>query len=119
VLGKGRKVREVPIKSGTLDALRAWLACRGTASGPLVCWVRRGGRLELRRLAPQAILRVCEKRGREAGISGFVAHDLRRTYISALLDLGAHFADRERLFRPIVNAHSGDRERSGATLVRG
>jgi hypothetical protein len=29
----------------------------------------------------------------------------------------AHFADRERLFRSIVNAHSGDRERSGATLV--
>ena len=31
--------------------------------------------------------------------------------------LYAHFADRERLFRSIVNAHSGDRERSGATLV--
>jgi hypothetical protein len=31
----------------------------------------------------------------------------------------AHFADCERLFRSIVNAHSGDRERSGATLVSG
>jgi integrase len=88
VHGKGQKIREVPVKSGSLDALRAWLTCRGTGPGPLLCRVRRGGRVELRRLAPQAILRVCEKRGREAGIPGFVAHDLRRTYISALLDLG-------------------------------
>lgn len=88
VSGKGRKVREVPIKGGTLEALRAWLPYRGVAPGPLVCPVRKGGRVGLRRLAPQAILRVCEKRGREAGIQGFVAHDLRRTYISALLDRG-------------------------------
>ncbi len=31
----------------------------------------------------------------------------------------AHFADCERSFRSIVNTDSGDRERSGATLVRG
>jgi integrase len=51
-----------------------------------VCPVRKGGTVELRRLAPQAILRVCEKRAAEAGIKEFAAHDLRRTYISALLD---------------------------------
>jgi integrase len=88
VHGKGRKLREVPVKNGTLDALRAWLACRGYEPGPLVCPVRKGGRVELRRLAPQAILRVCEKRAQEAGIKEFAAHDLRRTYISALLDQG-------------------------------
>jgi integrase len=88
VHGKGNKVREVPIKGGTLEAIRAWLGCRGAEPGPLVCPVGKGGRVELRRLAPQAILRVCEKRGREAGIAGFAAHDLRRTYISALLDQG-------------------------------
>lgn len=92
VLGKGHKVREVPIKNGTLDALRAWLSRRGTEPGPLVTRVRKGGRVELRRLAPQAVLRVCEKRGREAGTPGFVAHDLRRTYISALLDGGVDLA---------------------------
>jgi len=31
----------------------------------------------------------------------------------------AHFADRERSFRSIVNTHFGDRERSGATLDGG
>jgi integrase len=88
VLGKGRKVREVPIKGGTLEAIRAWLACRGLESGPLVCPVRKGGRVVVQRLAPQGVLRVCEKRAQEAGVPEFAAHDLRRTYISALLDQG-------------------------------
>ena len=67
VLGKGRKVREVPIKGGTLEAIRAWLACRGVEPGPLVCPVRKGGRVVVQRLAPQGVLRVCEKRAWEAG----------------------------------------------------
>jgi len=88
VHGKGKKVREVPVKGGTLEAIRAWLSYRGGEPGPLVCPVGKGGRVELRRLAPQSIRRVCEKRGREAGLAGFAAHDLRRTYVSTLLDQG-------------------------------
>ncbi len=88
VHGKGRKIREVPIKGGTIEALEAWLVHRGTEPGPLVCPIRKGGRIALRRLAPQTILSVCEKRAREAAVSGFTAHDLRRTYVSALLDQG-------------------------------
>jgi integrase len=88
VHGKGHKIREVPIKGGTIEALEAWLVHRGDEPGSLVCPIRKGGRIEPGRLAPQAILRVCEKRGREAGISGFTAHDLRRTYVSVLLDQG-------------------------------
>jgi integrase len=88
VHGKGNKVREVPIKGGALEAVREWLARRGGEPGPLSCPVSKDGRVELRRLAPQAVLRVCEKRGGEAALAGFAAHDLRRTYISALLDQG-------------------------------
>ena len=40
-------------------------------------------------------------------------HEGREFRRSPLL---AHFADRERSFRSIVNTHFGDRERSGATL---
>jgi len=88
VLGKGNKVREVPIKGGTLETIRAWFGYRGSEPGPLVCPVNKSTRVTLKRVAPQAILRVCEKRGREARVPGFVAHDLRRTYISTLLDQG-------------------------------
>src|SRR5262249_7668965 len=90
--GKGNKVREVPIKGGTLEAIRAWLGYRGTEPGPLVCPVGKGGRIELRRLAPQAILRVGEKRGEGAGVPDFAGHDLRRSYDSALLDRGVDLA---------------------------
>jgi len=88
VHGKGRKVREVPVKGGTLEALRAWLVVRGGEPGPLVYPVRKGGRVVPGRLASQAVLRVCEKRGRQAGLADFGAHDLRRTYISTLLSRG-------------------------------
>src|SRR5262249_2633312 len=84
----GNKVREVPIKGGTLEAIRAWLGPRNAEPGPLLCPVGKGGRIVMKHLAPQAILRVCEKRGREAGVQEFAAHDLRRTYISALLERG-------------------------------
>ncbi len=74
-----------------LEPVRGSRPLRGRALEPhevVVCPVGKGGRVELRRLAPQGILRVCEKRGREAGIAGFAAHDLRRTYVSTLLDQG-------------------------------
>ncbi len=92
IVGKGNKIREVPIKGGTIEALRAWYDHRGTEPGPLLWPVRKGGRLRSTRLAPQAILRVCEKRAREAGVSGFSPHDMRRSYVSALLDCGVDLA---------------------------
>jgi integrase/recombinase XerD len=92
VAGKGNKIREVPIKGGTIEALRAWYEHRGTEPGPLLCSVRKGGRLYSTRLAPQAILRVCDKRARQAGVSVFSPHDMRRSYVSALLDCGVDLA---------------------------
>jgi hypothetical protein len=38
---------------------------------------------------------------------------------TGIVMIPAHFADRERSFRSIVNTHSGDRERSRATLIGG
>ena len=48
----------MPVKGGTLEAIRAWLRCRGEEPGPLVGPVRKGGRVELRALAPAAVLRI-------------------------------------------------------------
>jgi integrase len=88
VLGKGHKVREVPIQGGTVAAIRAWLPRRGNTPGPLLCPVLKAGTVVLRRLSPQAIQRACEKRAGEAQVPAFTPHDLRRTYISNLLDAG-------------------------------
>jgi integrase len=88
VRGKGNKLREVPVKNGTVDALRAWLVHRGTAPGPLLCPVRKGGHVELgdRGLSAEAIYQICGRRAKEAGVSSFTPHDLRRTFVSTLLD---------------------------------
>ena len=87
VVGKGNRVREVPLKNGTVDALRAWLAHRRQEAGPLLCPVLKGGRIQLRRISEEAIYRICEASG-EASIPSFTPHDMRRTYISTLLDRG-------------------------------
>jgi integrase len=58
----------------------------------LVGPVRKGGKVSLDALAPAAVLRICEKRGLEAGLREFSPHDLRRTYISVLLDRGVDLA---------------------------
>ena len=71
VVGKGNQIREVPLKNGTVDAVRAWLAHRGQEPGPLLCPVLKGGRIQYRRLSEQAIYNICAKRAEEAGIASY------------------------------------------------
>lgn len=103
VVGKGNRVREVPLKNGTVDALRAWLAHRGEAPGPLLCPVLKGGRIRYRRLSEEAIYRICAKRAAEARIATFTPHDMRRTYISSLLDRGVDIS----VVSKLCGHHSG------------
>lgn len=69
VLGKGDTERLVPLEAGVAAALDDWLSVRGTGDGPLLCPVRKGGRLELRRMSAQAIYDALVKRGRAARIA--------------------------------------------------
>ena len=92
VEGKGGHVREVPLKNGVVEALRAWLQQRGEASGPLICPVSKGGAVQIRKLSEEAIYRICTRRARQAGLRPFTPHDMRRTYISTLLDRNVDLA---------------------------
>ena len=95
--GKGRKDRLSYVTDGSARALAAWLAVRRLDTGPLLCPVTKGGRLVLRRLTDQAVLWVLRKRAAEATVTRFSPHDLRRTFISLLLDAGADLATVQRL----------------------
>lgn len=98
VPGKGRKVREVYCPAGTVHALESWLLPRGDQPGALFCAINKGGRLErerdengqlrMRGLSGQAVMHRLRKRADEAGIARFSPHDLRRSYLSDLLDAG-------------------------------
>jgi len=87
--GKGDQQRVCYARNGAQKALAAWLTARGIGAGPLLCPVNRGGKIQLRRMTAQAVLLRLRDRGQEAGVDHFSPHDLRRSFISHLLDSGA------------------------------
>jgi integrase len=87
--GKGRKERLVYASNGAGQALEAWLQVRGVDPGPLFVPVDKAGRIVLRRLTDQVVAKALRKRAKAAGVTAFSPHDLRRTFISDLLDAGA------------------------------
>jgi site-specific recombinase XerD len=95
--GKGNKDRRVWAPSGTRAALEAWLAMRGEAAGALFFRAFKGGRLSTKRITDEAVAIVLAARAAEAGVSACTPHDLRRTYISELLDAGADIATVQKL----------------------
>lgn len=86
---KGKKDRTVYIANGFKAALDAWVAARGSEEGSLFCRILQVGRLTMAGLSGQAVYNILARRQEEAGIEDCSPHDLRRTYISDLLDLGA------------------------------
>ena len=94
---KGSKQRLVYATNGGRAAIEAWLEARGDEPGPLLCPVNKGGRISIRRMTDQAVLKVLRKRAAQAGVSRFSPHDLRRSFISHLLDAGADISTVQRL----------------------
>lgn len=95
--GKGGKDRLTYLGEGVAAALDDWLVLRGKAAGPLFCPVRKGGHIAIKRLVAQSALDLLQARGLEAGLQPFSPHDLRRTFISDLLDAGADIATVQKL----------------------
>jgi len=90
--GKGNKARVMYATNGVGDALAAWLAVRGREPGPLFVPVDKAGRIALRRLTPESVFDRLAALAKRAGISRFSPHDMRRSFISDLLDNGADLA---------------------------
>ena len=88
VTGKRSKERLVFINNGAGDALSDWVSIRGDKPGPLFMAIKKSGKTRPGRLTTQAIYNLMEKRGRAAKVKRFSPHDLRRSYISDLLDEG-------------------------------
>jgi integrase len=102
--GKGGKDRISYLGAGPTAALNDWLQIRGKQAGPLFNPINKGGNIcranEGQQLAPitdQAVLNILAKRGKEARLQHFSPHDLRRTFISDLLDAGADIVTVQKL----------------------
>jgi integrase len=91
--GKGKKPRQVTLPPSAVPAIQDWLEVRGPEPGSLFCAVLKSGRLVRAgaapaRLSPGTAWRICQERGRKGQIQTPAPHDLRRTWIGDLLDLG-------------------------------
>lgn len=93
VAGKGNKERLVYLDNGAAQALRDWLSVRGVDPGALFYSGLRGGHLVAgQRMTGQAIRNMLAKRACDAGIENATPHDLRRSFVSDLLESGVDIA---------------------------
>jgi site-specific recombinase XerD len=83
--GKGRRARATYPPPGAQAALTAWLVVRGRDPGPLF-WPLHNGRWRRRALSGQGVYYVVLRRAQEAQLERLSPHDLRRSFISDLLD---------------------------------
>ncbi|HMA45670.1 MAG TPA: tyrosine-type recombinase/integrase, partial [Frankiaceae bacterium] len=87
--GKGDRHRVVYATEDAAALLDRWLALRSRSPGPLFTPIDKASRIVVRRLSGQTVAAVLAARSGQAGIARATPHDLRRTFISALLDAGA------------------------------
>jgi len=92
IRGKRNKERTAYMLNGASRAVNDWLSVRGDFDGPLFVPVRKNGAILDRRMTTQAVYNVLKKRAGEANVSEFSPHDLRRTFVSDLLEAGADIA---------------------------
>ena len=90
VRGKGKKERLAWLTGGAARAMADWLAVRGADPGALFVAVNKSGRIvNYEHMTPKVIYNMLAKRATEAGVKSFSPHDMRRTFVSDLLDAGA------------------------------
>lgn len=92
IRGKRSKERTAYLVNGAAEAMADWLSLRGSALGPLFLAINKGGKIHGARMTSQTIYNMLIKRAEQANVKEFSPHDMRRTFISDLLDKGADIA---------------------------
>lgn len=90
--GKGQRQRELMLPTAARALLKQWLHDRGSTPGPLFCHLTKDGECHLsQRLSALRIYGIVKHRAWEAGIEPCSPHDLRRTFVTRLLEQGVDF----------------------------
>lgn len=120
VRGKGGRFRLAYLYDRAMGLLLEWMLVRRTAfarrrrewePGPLLLSSTKAGGISRARLSPGGLWRALRRRQEQAGIPAFTPHDLRRTFISNLLDQGVDLALVARLagHRSVITTSMYDR----------
>ena len=116
--GKGNQDRITYLPPGAIMAVEDWLVVRGKSPGALLCPVDLTGRITRRRMSDQVVMNVLIKRAKEADIERAAPHDLRRTFISDLLDSGADLLTVQKLAGHADPATTAKYDRRGEEVKR-
>ncbi|MBW3624089.1 MAG: tyrosine-type recombinase/integrase [Armatimonadetes bacterium] len=97
IRGKGRKERLVYASKEIGQYLYDWRTARGDEPGPFFCPIRKDGAVQLRRMTGQAVYNIYTRHVAAAGIAKSSPHDLRRTFVTDLLDAGEDLATVQKM----------------------
>jgi integrase len=90
---KNQKSRRVALPNEALITLEDWLEVRGNKPGALLNPVKKGGRVEVKRLTGAEVKAACDKRAGEVGVEIFTPDDLRK---SPALQINLEKAERKK-----------------------
>lgn len=97
VEGKRSYLRKAFVSGGAKDTIDRWLAIRGREPGPFFYPIFNDGCIRKRRLGHYTMHKMMATRARRSGIEHFSPHDLRRTFITGLLEAGVDLLAAQRL----------------------
>ena len=97
VHGKGNKPRLGYALGQVRVLFDAWIQLRGDWEGPMFSPINKGSALATGRFSPQGLALIVKKRAAEADVETFSCHDLRRTFITNLLDSNCDLSTAQKL----------------------
>jgi integrase/recombinase XerD len=97
IRGKGKQARVAYVVEEARAVLDRWLRVRGIASGPMFLPVTKSGHFRPKRLTCEGIAHILAKRAGTSKVEHFSSHDLRRSFVTHLLEAGADLAVVQKL----------------------
>jgi integrase/recombinase XerD len=86
--GKGNKQRSAYLNSECRSTLRQWRILRGNVPGSLFNPITKNNQVVNRPLVSQSVYDIVQQRAVQAQIGNVMPHDLRRTFVTQLLEAG-------------------------------